>query len=301
MTSVSEAQKRQRARGRAVAWIMVGFFAIAIVILNVDDIHRSGQLDKFLTGLVALIPVVAYVGLSEIVAIFRGWVLQTLALVSLGVGMMLTTTAVANVVEPVVGPWRCWFYGGVMDLPLAIGLYVIMNKPADCRDLMARSGPPALQLVFKAFTRGSRREAANRPAVAPPASRPVAPQPTAMQASPVAPEPAGAMAPGPSGSHAEMAPAASPAMPPGIAAPDFQADANDVGENDAEPGAAMLSFASTAAEHEAGRAAYRESVRNGKPLSDRALGTKFGRSRKWGAGRIKECQEADDGQVARAQ
>jgi predicted GIY-YIG superfamily endonuclease len=37
------------------------------------------------------------------------------------------------------------------------------------------------------------------------------------------------------------------------------------------------------------RAAYRKSVRDGKPLSDRALGAMFGHARTWGAKRIKEC------------
>jgi len=38
-------------------------------------------------------------------------------------------------------------------------------------------------------------------------------------------------------------------------------------------------------------AAYRKSVRAGKPLTDRALGEMFGRSRTWGASRIKDCTE----------
>ena len=39
------------------------------------------------------------------------------------------------------------------------------------------------------------------------------------------------------------------------------------------------------------RDAYRKSVRAGRPLSDRALGEMCGRSRTWGASRIKECAE----------
>ena len=38
------------------------------------------------------------------------------------------------------------------------------------------------------------------------------------------------------------------------------------------------------------RAAYRKSVRQGEPLSDRALGEMFGKSRTWGASRIKETE-----------
>lgn len=41
---------------------------------------------------------------------------------------------------------------------------------------------------------------------------------------------------------------------------------------------------------EKARKAYRESVRGGQPLSDRALGEKYGRSRTWGASRIKEVE-----------
>lgn len=41
---------------------------------------------------------------------------------------------------------------------------------------------------------------------------------------------------------------------------------------------------------EKARKAYRESVRAGQPLSDRALAAKYGRSRTWGASRIKEVE-----------
>ena len=44
-------------------------------------------------------------------------------------------------------------------------------------------------------------------------------------------------------------------------------------------------------EAERGRAEYRKSVRQGQPLSDRALGAKFGKSRTWGASRIREVDE----------
>ena len=37
------------------------------------------------------------------------------------------------------------------------------------------------------------------------------------------------------------------------------------------------------------RAAYRKSVKDGAPLSERALGRMFGRSRTWGANRIREA------------
>ena len=43
-------------------------------------------------------------------------------------------------------------------------------------------------------------------------------------------------------------------------------------------------------EAEQGRAAYRRSVRTGRPLSDRALGELFGKSRTWGASRIREAE-----------
>ena len=44
-------------------------------------------------------------------------------------------------------------------------------------------------------------------------------------------------------------------------------------------------------EAERARTEYRKSVRQGQPLSDRALGVKFGRSRTWGANRIAEVEE----------
>ena len=42
---------------------------------------------------------------------------------------------------------------------------------------------------------------------------------------------------------------------------------------------------------ERGRAEYRKSVRQGQSLSQRALGDKFGKSRQWGADRIREVEE----------
>jgi hypothetical protein len=44
-------------------------------------------------------------------------------------------------------------------------------------------------------------------------------------------------------------------------------------------------------EAERARAEYRKSARQGQPLSDRALGAKFGKSRTWGANRIREVDE----------
>lgn len=43
-------------------------------------------------------------------------------------------------------------------------------------------------------------------------------------------------------------------------------------------------------EAEQARAAYRKSIRQGQPLSDRALGDQFGKSRTWGASRIREAE-----------
>lgn len=294
MTGMTAAQKRARIRGRVVAWIMVGFFGTAIVILNVFDIVRTGKLDHFLAGLVALIPVIAYVGLSEVVAIFRGWILQTLAMLSLGVGMMLTTTAVASVVEPVVGPWRCWFYGGVMDLPLAIGLYVIMNKPADGRDLATGPSPVARWLTrrFGDDAKGQ-QAAAGGPSAAPPATTQVAPVVAHSMAPPVSAQvdqrgPWAAadgppMAHGPSG---QETPENTPESAQGNAGPETQAPAT--------------SFADKTEEYKRARARYRQSVEDGNPLSDRALAKEFGYTRNWGKKRIEEC-EAEESRLARAQ
>jgi hypothetical protein len=280
MTGITAAQKRARIRGRVVAWIMVGFFAVAVVILNVYDVLRTGQLDRFLAFLVAVIPVIAYVGLSEIVAIFRGWLLQILALASLAVGMMLTTTAVANVVEPVTGPWRCWFYGGVMDLPLAIGLYVIMNKPADCRDLMGSNGPSLAAALGQMLTRKRGEQDADGPAAAPRQARTVAPQPAQPQAPPMAHEPAGAMAQGPQMDHGPSA------------------GATDSGEPENASRNQVPSLADATKEKADARARYLESAEAGEALSDRALAAEFGRSRNWGKARIAEARESD--QIAEA-
>lgn len=45
-------------------------------------------------------------------------------------------------------------------------------------------------------------------------------------------------------------------------------------------------------EAEKARTEYRKSVRAGQPLSDRALGAKFGKSRTWGASRIGEVEDS---------
>jgi hypothetical protein len=288
MTGMTAAQRRARIRGRVVAWIMVVFFSSAVVILNVYDVVRTGKLDHFLAALVAVIPVIAYVALSEVVAIFRGWILQTLAMASLGLGMMLTTTAVASVVEPVVGPWRCWFYGGVMDLPLAIGLYVIMNKPADGRDL-ASAQPAAARWLARRFGADAKGRliVASSPPAAHPAVPAVAHEPAPATPAQVAHEPARATADEPA---ADRGPVAHPA-------PVVQSGRTGESARGSAPG--IQSLTDRAAEAERARQMYRDSAEAGEPLSKRKLAEAFGRSPNWGEYRINEVKE--EMQLASAQ
>lgn len=242
-------QRRARVRGRVFAWILLVVMGSATIALNVVHAVTTGKLDDALAVVVALVPVIAYVGLSEIVAVFRGRILQTVTVISMFLGMALSISAVAAVVRPEAGPYLCWLFGVGLDLPVVISLYVIMNEPAEGRE--AESVP----------VRTPARPAAPRPAaaVAPPVAPPVAPA-----AAPAVAPPA---AHGPSGATADE--------------PAADAGAADSGES---PG----SFAERAAEHENARQRFRESVASGSPLSDRALAKQFGRSRNWGAKRIEE-------------
>jgi hypothetical protein len=262
-------QRRARRRGRIVAWILLVVMGLSTIALNVDHAVTTGKLSDLLAVLVALVPVIAYVGLSEIVAVFRGAVLQTVTVVSMVLGMALSMSAVASVVRPEAGPYLCWLFGAVLDLPVVIALYVIMNEPADGRD--AKAAP------------------ARKPA------RPAAPRPAA-------PVPAQAYAPAPAAN--EPAPAgqgqmALPVAPAASRAMGHRPAASATNDEAAESGDSTGSFAERAAEHENARNRYRESVIAGSALSDRALAREFGRSRNWGAKRIEEVQ--NDTQLAEAQ
>ena len=254
-------QRRARRRGRIVAWILLVVMGLSTIALNVDHAVTTGKLSDLLAVLVALVPVIAYVGLSEIVAVFRSAVLQTVTVVSMILGMALSMSAVASVVRPEAGPYLCWLFGAVLDLPVVISLYVIMNEPADGRD--AKAAP----------ARKPARPAAPRPAAPVPAANEPAPAGQGQMALPVAPAASGAMGHRPA--------------------------ASATNDEAAESGDSTGSFAERAAEHENARNRYRESVIAGSALSDRALAREFGRSRNWGAKRIEEVQ--NDTQLAEAQ
>jgi hypothetical protein len=246
-------QRRARVRGRAVAWILLITMGITTIVLNIDHAVATGDLALLFAVLVAMVPVIAYVGLSEIVAVFRGRVLQTLTILSMAGGMALSITAIAAVVRPEAGPYLCWLFGFVLDLPVVISLYVIMNEPAD-----GRAAPVA----------------AEEPLAAPGAADP----------------PADLVAPvrGPTEEPGEEPQPGAPEEPaagtPGEPAGEPRPGATE--EPDQEPAAFARDTDAVRA-----RAVYRKSLTEGKPLTDRALATAlFGdaKRRKWAAGRISE-------------
>ena len=85
----------------------------------------------------------------------------------------------------------------------------------------------------------------------------------------------------------EMPPAEVPAMPAEMPADEpASASSEEPAENPAPRSVRLVK----STEAERGRAEYRKSVRQGQPLSQRALGAKFGKSRQWGADRIAEVE-----------
>jgi hypothetical protein len=87
---------------------------------------------------------------------------------------------------------------------------------------------------------------------------------------------------------ADMPPAGVPASPqemPALSAAELDSAASG------KPPAPRSKPPVKSLDAERGRAEYRKSVRQGQPLSQRALGDKFGKSRQWGADRIREVEE----------
>jgi len=87
---------------------------------------------------------------------------------------------------------------------------------------------------------------------------------------------------------ADMPPAEVPAGPPEM--PTMPAAEPDSAAS-GKPAAPRSKPPVKSPDAERGRAEYRKSVRQGQPLSQRALGDKFGKSRQWGADRIREVEE----------
>lgn len=196
--------------------------------------------------------------------------------------------------------WRVRDYGLAVELDLsrrrAIVALTSHYAPADWR----KTAPADLVWMLRNGVRMTEALDLVAKLVAPPPVRYVAP----VMAPPVAPEsgPAPALADGP---HTALPPAlpAGPSAAPGVAPQAAPATTLEVAP--AQAAATVRRPASRLVkgpQAERARTAYRKSLREGQPISDRELGKQFGRSRNWGAARIRECDGGPQlaGQTAQA-
>jgi len=240
----SHARKAMASRphDRIAAWLVLAFAGTTMVAFNMwHAIH--GGIPFVLAILYGLAPVVLAMGLSHMVAAYRGgWFMKgTTFAIMLG-AMILSIRATGYVVKPASG--NLWpLFGIVTDSAALLALQVILSPES------------------RAAAKAARKAAGEAAAEAAPSAIPEATAETI-------PEPA------------EVPPAVpyeEPALVPSVKpAPEPRQRPVRISENP---------------EARRARSEYRKSLSQGQPLSDRALGAKFGKSRTWGASRIREVEE----------
>jgi len=235
-----------RPHDRIAAWLVLAFAGTTMVAFNMwHAIH--GGIPLVLAVLYGLAPVVLALGLSHVVAAYRGgWFMKgTRFIIMLG-AMVLSVRATGYVVKPATG--NLWpLFGAVTDAAALMALQVILSPESRAAAKAARktAGEATVETAASAIPEAA-AEATGEPAEVP---LPV--------------------------------PAAEPAfVPPAVPS----------SKPSREPRRRPVKISEDPDAKKA-RAEYRRSVSQGRPLSERALGDKFGRSRTWGASRIAEVEE----------
>jgi len=235
-----------RPHDRIAAWLVLAFAGTTMVAFNMwHAIH--GGIPLVLAVLYGLAPVVLALGLSHVVAAYRGgWFMKgTTFIIMLG-AMILSVRATGYVVKPATG--NLWpLFGAVTDAAALMALQVILSPESRAAAKAARktAGEATVETAASAIPEAA-AEATGEPAEVP---LPV--------------------------------PAAEPAfVPPAVPS----------SKPSREPRRRPVKISEDPDAKKA-RAEYRRSVSQGRPLSERALGDKFGRSRTWGASRIAEVEE----------
>jgi len=235
-----------RPHDRIAAWLVLAFAGTTMVAFNMwHAIH--GGIPLVLAVLYGLAPVVLALGLSHVVAAYRGgWFMKgTTFIIMLG-AMVLSVRATGYVVKPATG--NLWpLFGAVTDAAALMALQVILSPESRAAAKAARkaAGEATVETAASAIPEAA-AEATGEPAEVP---LPV--------------------------------PAAEPAfVPPAVPS----------SKPSREPRRRPVKISEDPDAKKA-RAEYRRSVSQGRPLSERALGDKFGRSRTWGASRIAEVED----------
>jgi len=235
-----------RPHDRIAAWLVLAFAGTTMVAFNMwHAIH--GGIPLVLAVLYGLAPVVLALGLSHVVAAYRGgWFMKGTTFVIMLGAMVLSVRATGYVVKPATG--NLWpLFGAVTDAAALMALQVILSPES------------------RAAAKAARKAAGEAAAEAAPSAIPEAVPETIAEA---IREPAEV----PASVHHEE-PASVPLVKPAR-----------------EPRQRLKSI-SEEPEAKRARSEYRKSVNQGQPLSDRALGAKFGRGRTWGRNRIDEVEE----------
>jgi len=243
---------------RGVAWAVLVGIGLTTITFNVYHAFHAGRMPAPLDVLYGMVPITLAMGLSHIVAAYRGGlVMKTVTFAVMGAAMWLSISAVAAVVTAAAGGNR-WLFGLAMDAGTLMALHVVLTP----------RGPVSAEVMARAAETVADVPAAD--AITVPVGEPAGepggflemPRPDAMDGFPVASGDE-TMASGPAGEPDE---------------PDGGSDSEPDGERELRLQA-----------HERYRRSKRDARRTGgRPITDRKLGEEFGRSRTWGANRIAE-------------
>jgi hypothetical protein len=230
-----------RPHDRIAAWLVLAFAGTTMVSFNMWHAIHGGIVWP-LAVLYGLAPVIVALGLSHMVAAYRGgWFMKGVTFAIMLGAMALSIRATGYVVKPASG--NLWpLFGIVTDSAALLALQVVMSPES-------RAAAKAARKAAEEATAGAAEEA----------------MPSAVSVPLEVPS-----------AEPRIVPAAEPAPVPSPRPSQSQ-----------RPKVVRLSKEPDAEE---ARAVYRKSVRQGSPLSDRALGEMFGHSRTWGASRIRETE-----------
>lgn len=238
--AAARAGRDPRSHDRAAAWLVLAVAGATTVAFNVWHAVHAGM-PAPLAPLEGVAPVMVAMGLSHVVAAYRGgWFLKAATFAVMLAAMVLSLDATGSVVRPALGrSW--WLFGGVVDAAALVALQVILS--------------PESRAAAKALRQASRG----------PARTPAGSVPESVSGSAVStgPESAGVQ----SGGRVSVQPRVQSRSPSPVPV--------RISE---EPDARRA------------RAAYRKSVAEGRPMSETALGAKYGKSRTWGRNRIRETE-----------
>ena len=251
------------------AWLVLIGMGATSMTYQIYHLVKYGHMNVGLALLAGVVPVFVAMCLSHIVAVYKGGTaMKAVAFAIMAAAMALSIGAVGEVVRQAFGPYLCWLFGALLDGAALVALRVILSE-RERRAARETALETADRTAREATAEAARLRADLQAAEA------------AREATISATEEAIRNAVEEAMRNATTEPSRGPS-----------------GEPQRMPRAASRAV-SKDPDAERARREYRKSVSAGAPLSDRALGDMFERSRTWGASRIRE---ADAGpQLAAAQ